>query len=236
VGDSQNKTPSGPTAYDSDQDGFINYVYFGDYNGTLWKVNVSSTNIADWTLYDFFEDTKPKQRPIFYPPTVAKNDAGDTLVFYGTGDEFNLTSSQVNYFYEITDQGTTGKNTWTRNLDPGEKVLDSPAVANWVVYFTTWAYTGAGEYCGAGEGRLWGLKMSKVGAPGASEGLVTLDPVTGQWTAPQNYISLGAGIPSSPVVTNGMIYVATSLNANRVIQIPIPGWAIARTKSWREVF
>jgi len=236
VGNSQNKTPSGPTAYDSDQDGFVNYVYFGDYNGTLWKVDVSSTSIADWTLYDFFEDTKPKQRPIFYPPTVAKNDAGNILVFFGTGDEFNLTSSQVNYFYEITDQGTTGKNTWTRNLDPGEKVLDSPAVANWVVYFTTWAYTGSGEYCGAGEGRLWGLKISKAGAPGASEGLVTLDPVTGNWSAPQNYISLGAGIPSSPVVTNGMIYVATSLNANRVIQIPIPGWAIAKTKSWREVF
>jgi hypothetical protein len=236
VGNSQNKTPSGPTAYDSDQDGFVNYVYFGDYKGTLWKVDVSSTNIADWTLYDFFEDEPPKRRPIFYPPAVTKNDEGKILVFFGTGDEFNLTSSQVNYFYEITDQGTTGKQTWTRNLDPGEKVLDSPAVANWVVYFTTWAYTGSGEYCGAGEGRLWGLKISKVGAPGASEGLVTLDPVTGNWSAPKNYISLGAGIPSSPVVTNGMIYVATSLNANRVIQIPIPGWAIAKTKSWREVF
>ena len=92
------------------------------------------------------------------------------------------------------------------------------------------------EYCGAGEGRLYGLKISKVGAPGASEGLVTLDPATGKWTDPQNYISLGAGIPSAPLVTNGMIYIGTSLNANRVIQIPIPGWAIARTKSWREVF
>jgi hypothetical protein len=114
--------------------------------------------------------------------------------------------------------------------------LSSPAVANWVVYFTTWTYTGAGEYCGAGEGRLYGLKISKVGAPGSSEGLVTLDPATGKWTAPQSYISLGAGIPSSPLVTNGMIYIATSLNANRVIQIPIPGWAVARTRSWREVF
>lgn len=236
AGDATNKIPSGPTAYDADQDGFVNYIYFGDIQGTLWKVDVSSTNIADWTLYDFWKDESPKRRPIFYAPTVAKNDEGKTLIFFGTGDEFNLTSTAVNYFYEIEDQGATGKQIWTRNLDPGEKVLASPSIANWVVYFTTWTYTGGAEYCGAGEGRLYGLKISKVGAPGSSEGLVTLDPATGKWTAPQSYISLGAGIPSAPLVTNGMIYIGTSLNANRVIQIPIPGWAVARTKSWREVF
>ena len=56
VGDSKNKIPSGPTAFDSDQDGFVNYVYFGDIQGTLWKVDVSSTSVADWTLYDFWKD------------------------------------------------------------------------------------------------------------------------------------------------------------------------------------
>ena len=119
VGSSTNKVPSGSTAYDSDSDGFVNYVYFGDTSGTLWKVDVSSTNIADWTLYDFWEDTKSKQLPIFYAPAVAKNDAGDILIFFGTGDELNLTDSNKFYcFYEITDQGATGKHTWTRNLDP----------------------------------------------------------------------------------------------------------------------
>jgi len=44
VGSSTNKIPSGATAYDADQDGFVNYVYFGDTTGTLWKVDVSSTN------------------------------------------------------------------------------------------------------------------------------------------------------------------------------------------------
>jgi hypothetical protein len=237
VGGATNKIPSGPTAYDKDQDGLVNYVYFGDTSGTLWKVDVSSTNIADWTLYEFWKDEPSKRLPIFYAPCVAKNDAGEILVYFGTGDELNLTDAGKFYsFYEIRDEGDgTGKQIWTRNLDPGEKVLGSPYVANWVVYFTTWTYTGGGESCGAGEGRLYGLKISKVGAPGASEGLVTLD-ASGKWTAPQSYISLGAGIPSAPLVTNGMIYIGTSLNANRVIQIPIPGWAIAKTKSWREVF
>jgi len=237
VGGATNKIPSGPTAYDANQDGLVNYIYFGDIQGTLWKVDVSSTNIADWTLYEFWMDEPSKRLPIFYAPAVTKNDAGEILIYFGTGDELNLTDADKFYcFYEIRDQGATGQQVWTRNLDPGEKVLGSPSVANWVVYFTTWTYTGGGESCGAGEGRLYGLKISKVGAPGSSEGLVTLDPVTGKWTAPQSYISLGAGIPSAPLVTNGMIYIGTSLNANKVIQIPIPGWAIAKTKSWREVF
>ena len=238
VGGAANKIPSGPTAYDADKDGFVNYIYFGDIQGTLWKVDVSSSNIADWTLYDFWKDSSfAKRLPIFYAPTVAKNEGGEILIFFGTGDELNLADSNKFYaFYEVKDEGATGRDNWTRNLLPGEKVLGSPSVANWVVYFTTWTYTGEGESCGAGEGRLYGLKISKLGAPGSSEGLVTLDPDTGKWTAPQSYISLGAGIPSAPLVTNGMIYIGTSLSANKVIQIPIPGWAIARTKSWREVF
>jgi hypothetical protein len=238
VGNASNKIPSGPTAYDAEQDGFINYVYFGDIQGTLWKVDVSSTNIADWTLYNFWKDPSfAKRLPIFYSPAVTKNDAGEILIFFGTGNELDLTDTDKFYaFYEVKDQGATGIDNWTKNLLPGEKVLGSPTVANWVVYFTTWTYTGLVEYCGAGEGRLYGLKITKLGAPGASEGLVTLDPVTGKWTAPQNYITLGAGIPSAPLVTNGMIYIGTSLNANKVIQIPIPGWLVSRIRAWREVF
>jgi hypothetical protein len=96
-------------------------------------------------------------------------------------------------------------------------------------------YLSPGEFCGAGEGRLWGLKVSRSGAKGGEAGLVTLDTGTGQWKGAQEYISLGVGIPSAPVVTNGMVYVSTSLNANKVIEIPILPQAVARIKSWREV-
>ena len=105
-----------------------------------------------------------------------------------------------------------------------------------MVYFTTWTYTGAGEYCGAGEGRLYGLKISKVGAPGCIGRAGHFRSDYGKMVRATKLHHLGAGIPSAPLVTNGMIYIATSLNANRVIQIPIPGWAVARTRSWREVF
>ena len=175
-------------------------------------------------------------KPIYHTPAVIKNDEGKILIFFGTGDEKNLATETYNYFYEIEDLGTSGKKNWRVDLEKGEKVLASPAVANAVVYFTTWLYKAGGEFCGAGEGRLYGRTVTKMGAPGGEFGLVTLDPNTGKWTSPQSYMSLGAGIPSAPVVTNGMVYVSTSLNANKVIQIPIPPWAVARLKSWREVF
>ena len=233
VGSKTNKIPAAPTAFDVNQDGFIEYVYFGDIEGTLWKVDVSSTDITHWTLYNFFTPTIKK--PIFYAPSVVKNDEGKTLIFFGTGNELGLTTLDSNYFYEIVDQGTSGNEKWEKDLESGEKVLASPAVANYVVYFTTWVYKSSSEFCGAGEGRLYGLKISSTTQQGGDAGLVTLDPNTGQWTSPQEYITLGAGIPSAPVVTNGMVYVSTSLNANKVIQIPIPPWTVAKIKSWREV-
>ncbi len=141
----------------------------------------------------------------------------------------------TNYFYEIEDKGSYGIENWSKTLENGEKVLASPVVANYVVYFTSWVYKATGEFCGAGEGRLWGLKISNGEQKGGEAGLITLDPNTGKWASPKEYISLGAGIPSAPVVTNGMIYVSTSINANKIIQIAIPPWPRARIKSWREV-
>jgi hypothetical protein len=235
VGDATNKIPSGATAFDADEDGYIDYIYFGDIQGTLWKVDVRSSNTIDWTLYEFFKPSDPNLRPIFYPPAVVKNNEAKILIFFGTGNELGLTSLTTNFFYEILDEGATGSKNWDITLEDGEKVLASPSVLNYVVYFSTWVYKSSGEFCGAGEGRLWGLKVSKLGENGGAAGLVTLDTNTGKWKSPQQYISLGAGIPSAPVVTNGMVYIGTSLNANRVIQVPIPPQAVARIKSWREV-
>jgi hypothetical protein len=235
VGDSTNKIPSNATAFDADEDGYIDYIYFGDTQGTLWKVDIRSANTNDWTLYQFFKPVISKLRPIFYTPAVVRNNEGKILIFFGTGNELGLTSLTDNYFYEIEDEGTTGRKSWDIKLEDGEKALASPAVLNNVVYFTTWVYKSSSEFCGAGEGRLWGLKVSHSGRTGGEAGLVTLDTSTGKWKAPQQYISLGAGIPSAPVVTNGMIYIGTSLNANRVIQVPIPPMAVARVKSWREI-
>lgn len=238
LGSPTNKIPSSPTAYDSNGDGLVDYIYFGDTSGTLWKVDVRSTNINDWTCSALFTPSVPAQiKPIFYAPAVAKNDEGKILVFFGTGEELNLQTSTTNYFWEIWDDNGTARiigSNWPTVLT-GEKVLSSPVIANYVVYFTSWLYTVSGEFCGAGEGRLYGLKISNGSVEGGVAGLVTLD-AQGNPNPPVQYVSLGAGIPSSPVVTNGSIYVSNSVNAKDIIQIQFQGWTISRTRGWREVF
>ena len=46
-----NKVPAGATAFDSDLDGRVNGVYFGDINGVLWKIKIDGEeDISKWQL------------------------------------------------------------------------------------------------------------------------------------------------------------------------------------------
>jgi len=238
LGANDNKIPSGPTAFDVNSDGVADSIYFGDTKGTLWKVNVTSQNKNDWSCVPLFTPSVEAQRkPIFYSPTVVKNNEGKILVFFGTGEELNLLTVTDNYFWEVWDDNGTGRiigSNWPKILT-GQKVLSSPVIANYVVYFTSWLYTASSEYCGAGSGRLYGLRISNVGFDGGVAGLVTLD-IHGRPEPVKEYITIGPGIPTSPVVTNGNIYVSSNMDAKNVIRIRFLGWPVARTRSWREVF
>ena len=237
VGDATNKVPSGPTAFDANSDGLVDYVYFGDTKGTLWKVNVTSQNKNDWSCDPLYTPPLAQRKPIFYSPTAVKNNEGKILVFFGTGEELNLLTVTDNYFWEVWDDNGTGRiigSNWPKVLT-GQKVLSSPVVANYVVYFTSWLYTSSSEYCGAGSGRLYGFKISNAGVEGMLAGLVTLD-IHGYPEPVKEYVTIGPGIPTSPVVTNGNIYVSSSVDAKNVIRIRFLGWPAARTRSWREVF
>jgi hypothetical protein len=242
VGGSKNKVPAGATAFDSDLDGRVNGVYFGDLNGVLWKIKIDGEeDISKWQLINLY--TPGTNSPVFYPPAVTKNNQGKILVYYGQGNELILFEQvSSNNFFEIWDKGSSGQLNWQESLGPGEKVLAAPAVANNVVYFTTWKYTGDMTDCGAGIGRIYGLTTTSLGVTG-DMGALVLDPLTGKDTGvSKKYIDINVyfptsrGIPSGPVVTNGMIYISTSLNAGQAINIPIPAWGTGKLKYWREVF
>jgi hypothetical protein len=242
IGASSNKVPAGATAFDSDLDGRVNGVYFGDINGVLWKIKIDGEeDISKWQLINLY--TPGTNSPVFYPPAVTKNNQGKILVYYGQGNELILFEQvSSNNFFEIWDKGSSGQMNWQESLGAGEKVLAAPAVANNVVYFTTWRYTGDKTDCGAGKGRIYGLTTTGLGAPG-DMGALVLDPLTGKDTGVSSkyyeitkYFPGSKGIPSGPVVTNGMIYISTSFNAGQAMNIPIPAWGTGRLKYWREVF
>jgi hypothetical protein len=242
VGDKSNKVPAGATAFDSDLDGRVNGVYFGDIKGVLRKIKIDGEeDITKWQLITL--NTPGTNTPVFYPPAVTKNNQGKIMVYYGQGDELNIFEQvSSNSFFEVWDKGDSGQMIWEEKLEKGEKVLASPAVTNNVVYFTTWLYTGVSDNCGAGKGRLYGLTTTSLGTAG-DIGALLLDPLTGaemgskkKYFEITDYFPEAKGIPSGPIVTNGMIYVSTSLNAGQVITIPIPGWGTGKLKYWREVF
>jgi len=242
VGASSNKVPAGATAFDSDLDGRVNGVYFGDFNGVLWKIKIDNEeDISKWQLINLY--TPSTNTPVFYPPAVTKNNQGKILIYYGQGNELNIFNIDNNSFFEIWDNADSGVKNWEESLGAGEKVLAAPVVADNVVYFTTWKYTGDKTDCGAGKGRLYGLTSTRLGVPGDTGALV-LDPLTGKDIGSKkkyfditDYFPESKGIPSSPVVTNGMIYISTSLNADRKpAGFIIPAWGVGKLKYWREVF
>jgi hypothetical protein len=241
IGSSSNKVPAGATAFDSDLDGRVNGVYFGDLSGVLWKIKIDGEeDITKWQLINLY--TPSTNSPVFYPPAVTKNNQGKILIYYGQGNELNIFNIDNNSFFEIWDNADSGVKNWEESLGAGEKVLAAPVVADNVVYFTTWKYTGDKTDCGAGKGRLYGLTSTRLGVPG-DLGALVLDPLTGgKLGVPKKYFEImdyfpaSKGIPSSPIVTNGMIYISTSLNAGQVLTIPIPGWGTVRLRYWREVF
>jgi len=249
VGDAKNKVPAGAAVFDKDLDGRVDAVYFGDFQGVLWKIKIGKEeDINKWELVKLYEPSV--KGPIFYPPAVTKNNQGNVLVYFGQGNELNIfEKDNYHYFFEICDKESVGIKNWELKFEnKGEKVLAAPAIADNVVYFTTWEYTGIEADCGAGKGRLYGLTMTRQGSAGAggADALV-LDPDTGkELPKPKKYFDLGKGIPSAPVVTNGMIYISGSIGSGKgggkggadepPKPIPIPKWSIGKIKSWREVF
>jgi Tfp pilus tip-associated adhesin PilY1 len=237
LGSPDNKIPGGATAFSLNSDNYTSYVYFGDNEGKLWKVDVSDPDKTNWTCSVLYTPTASKRKPVFYPPAAVKNDAGKILVFFGSGDDFNILTPATSYFWEVWDNNGIGEilgANWPRQLD-NQKVLSTPVVANNVVYFTTWDYSGGGQNCGAGEGFLYGVSVSTSKATGGADALVLLD-AQGSPQSAVGFTSLGPGIPTKPIVTNGVIYTTSSVGARTITRKRFQGWATTNVKAWREVF
>ncbi len=262
IGGSTNRVPSTIRAVDMDGNGYIEKIYFGDTSGVMWKMDLTDTDMGNWTPCKLFDPTAPQwhadisspprltARPIFHPPAVARGDSGYNLVFFGTGDEMHPTTTNTqDYFFEVEDMGTlvsgspancTGRINWVIQLPPGEKVLARPSVFNRVVYFTSYSPSGQ---CGAGTGYLWGVTMSEGvdSTRGGQAGLV-YDEEGNELPTPIMKRAIGAGVPTAPLVTNGNVYVTTSNLPHNplegeppIVRQRVPGLGGA-VRGWREVF
>lgn len=111
-----------PTAFDSNGDGKIDYVYAGDLKGNVWKFDLSSASDTAWAIANsgsaFFvaKDSTSTPQAITAPMSVGINNVsgdpnnGKRYVFFGTGSYFRAgdpADSQVNTWYALIDEGAT---------------------------------------------------------------------------------------------------------------------------------
>ncbi len=108
------------TPVDVDGDGIVDYIYFGDLQGNMWKWNVTDTNASNWVpafgttaapvpLY-IAKDNSSNRQPITTAPEVFTHPNGGQMVVFGTGQYLQPTDPNGPYtlhsFYSIWDQQT----------------------------------------------------------------------------------------------------------------------------------
>ncbi|RDE18497.1 hypothetical protein DV711_17795 [Motiliproteus coralliicola] len=111
---------SSPVIVDKDNDRIADYIYAGDLNGNLWKVNVPSST-SQWKfaftsggspapLFTAMDSAStPVAQPIMAKPNVGEHEDGGLMVYFGTGQYFETTDTsdlQVQTFYAIRDNGS----------------------------------------------------------------------------------------------------------------------------------
>ena len=214
-----------PSIVDTDNDGFVDTAYVGDLAGNMWRLTFctaaqgSSCGTANWTGNMLYQHDS-LNRPIYGGVSVTMDSSNNLWVYWGSGDEqcpapSLLQSPLVPYstsdrLYAIIDRNRTSsysstnlkqitgsttynystdivsnKNGWYFNLGSNESMVSTPLVFGGITFFTT--FTPATTSCaGAGSGTLYGFNYTTGG---------------GALTSGSTTLSLGDGIPSSPVVS-----------------------------------
>ncbi|MEM9692358.1 MAG: hypothetical protein AAGA56_07425, partial [Myxococcota bacterium] len=155
----------------------------GDADGTLWRLDLSSSEPNDWNVQLAF-DAYPRTtdgfddgQPISTTPVVSVDGLGNTVLLFTTGDQEDFTSDSIRgrawsitEFPELVGSGSNAANyrieaNWVLGdaqvngeFGPGEKVTGPIALFDGVAYFSTFTPpdTTAGT-CEVGQGRVWGV-------------------------------------------------------------------------------
>jgi hypothetical protein len=256
--DIPNAIPGSPTVVDYDDDGFADFVYFGDLEGRIWRLDVRSNHVNDWELGDpRYQD--PEYSPIITKPGVEKR-GGVIYVYFGTGGDDRAPSSREYGFYALRDypeenpqvvwyygpedyedMDNFGPNSHIASLENGDKVWADPVVYDHVVYFAT--LKGSIESVNPCENLSGGA--SKLYAVLTSTGETILRDANGD---PIAYLETAQKVRSAVTVGGRVgerrkIYVQNFANpenqsespTQQVLTVPVMGWRLI-IRAWREIY
>ena len=181
----KNALHADPVATGPPESRYIDKVYIGDLDGSVWRFNIKTDNFgvpsfngnplmlynASLTSGHGGQKKIGSTQPIF--SSMASVTVGGTqqYIFFGTGSDL-LPSNGVNQSYQLLaflDDGTTGIQAFAKDLAPvangtadEEKVTSFPAVAGDIVFFTTTTFHAATP-CISPDANLYALTY--IGGP-----------------------------------------------------------------------
>jgi Tfp pilus tip-associated adhesin PilY1 len=199
------------------------WVFDVSFNATTKKSN------SLWTGKRLFKApvTTSEKHAIYYQPAVAFDRYRNPWVYFGTGDREDPldTTNPEERFYAVKDDGldnypreegdlkdVTATNTFTvDNTKKGwyiklekkdkhyEKVLAKPVVFNYLLYFTTYVYTGTSACSVEGDSKLYIVEYLSGGGALTVDSLMDL-----KGTPSERSKNIGVGVPSNPVISVNM--------------------------------
>jgi type IV pilus assembly protein PilY1 len=199
-----------PVAYPGQTGQVATRVYVGDADGVLWRVDLSGTDPAKWTMsiaWDAYslDLTDEKQgltgQVIQTPPVISTNPLGDTVLLFSTGDQEQLTASVMNTrVWSITEtrnpvvNSFQTKSNWNFDFTEGERVTGPMGIFDSVAYFSTFSPHPAGSpVCSYGVSKIWALDY-QTGAARFPNG--TSPPK--QYETAENTIIAGVAVTKTP--------------------------------------
>ncbi len=110
---------------------------------------------------------------------------------------------------------------WYVQLSPGEKVVGSPSVYDRIVYFATYTPSSTTSSCGYGAAKLYAVYyLDGGGTITQSNGTVTISNTVKSSSGALQSMSIGFGVPSAPVISNGNLIITTSTGTVLIQKVP----------------
>jgi type IV pilus assembly protein PilY1 len=149
-------------------------AFVGDADGTLYRLDLSSPNPAEWSA-KLFLDTRGSSfsssdftgdKPIAIPPVLSLSENGNLIIGVANGDQDDLgakPASDHNLLWSVTEIPAQGgipvhpELNWYMNFTNGERVTGPMAVFDKTLYFATYRVSNATvNVCQAGSANLYG--------------------------------------------------------------------------------
>jgi len=151
-------------------------AFVGDYDGDLYKLDVSDTDPKNWRFELFHDAYYPadtanadftKWGPVAIPPVLTVDRFGDIVVDYATGDQNNFSTNNLNHMFSLTEKIKTDvsgakvaapKLNWHLRLPNGITTTGPMSLFSGTLFFSTFTPdTASADACLRGEGTIWGV-------------------------------------------------------------------------------